>query len=42
MGCDKRLLRLAGSTLLVRNLLFLRDIFTTVALSVRLRLAGAC
>jgi len=34
-GCDKRLLRLAGSTLLERNLLFLRDIFPTVALSVR-------
>ena len=35
MGCDKRLLRLAGSTLLERNLRFLQELFPTVALSVR-------
>ncbi|MCX6364558.1 MAG: molybdopterin-guanine dinucleotide biosynthesis protein B [Actinobacteria bacterium] len=35
MGRDKRLLRLAGATLLERNLAFLREIFPTVALSVR-------
>jgi molybdopterin-guanine dinucleotide biosynthesis protein MobB len=35
MGRDKRLLRLAGSTLLERNLALLRGIFPTVALSVR-------
>jgi len=35
MGRDKRLLRLAGSTLLERNLGFLQGLFLTVALSVR-------
>ncbi len=35
MGRDKRLLRLAGSTLLERNLRFLQELFPTVALSVR-------
>ncbi len=35
MGRDKRLLRLAGATLLERNLAFLRDLFPTVALSLR-------
>ena len=35
MGRDKRLLRLAGSTLLERNLHFLQEVFPTVALSVR-------
>ncbi len=35
MGRDKRLLRLAGTTLLERNLVFLGDLFPTVALSVR-------
>jgi len=35
MGRDKRLLRLAGATLLERNLLFLSALFPTVALSVR-------
>ena len=35
MGRDKRLLRLAGSTLLERNLRFLQGLFPTVALSVR-------
>jgi len=35
MGRDKRLLRLAGVTLLERNLRFLQKLFPTVALSVR-------
>ena len=35
MGRDKRLLRLAGATLLERNLSFLSGLFPTVALSVR-------
>jgi molybdopterin-guanine dinucleotide biosynthesis protein MobB len=35
MGRDKRLLRLAGVSLLERNLRFLQDLFPTVALSVR-------
>jgi molybdopterin-guanine dinucleotide biosynthesis protein MobB len=35
MGRDKRLLRLAGVTLLERNLRFLQELFPTVALSVR-------
>jgi len=35
MGRDKRLLRLAGVTLLARNLVFLGGIFPTVALSLR-------
>jgi len=35
MGRDKRLLRLAGATLLERNLSFLSALFPTVALSVR-------
>ena len=35
MGRDKRLLRLAGATLLDRNLVFLGGIFPTVALSLR-------
>ena len=35
MGRDKRLLRLAGLTLLERNLRFLQGLFPTVALSVR-------
>lgn len=35
MGRDKRLLRLAGSTLLERNLRFLQELFPIVALSVR-------
>ena len=39
MGRDRRLLRLAGATLLERNLRFLRSIFPTVALSRARRLA---
>ena len=35
MGSDKRLLRLAGATLLERNLSFLSGIFPTVGLSLR-------
>ena len=35
MGRDKRLLRLAGVTLLERNLRFLQELFPTVSLSVR-------
>ncbi|MFA4965991.1 MAG: molybdenum cofactor guanylyltransferase, partial [Thermoleophilia bacterium] len=35
MGRDKRRLRLGGATLLERNLLFLHDLFPTVALSLR-------
>jgi molybdopterin-guanine dinucleotide biosynthesis protein MobB len=35
MGRDKRLLRLAGVSLLERNLRFLQELFPTVALSVR-------